>query len=423
MPTFVCSIEHMSGSKAGRVEQFRSPIVTVGRDPSNILVFDPNVDVDVSSRHAQIVWSQGIGVQIQDLQSRNGTFLNGQPVTAPVPIVSGSLIQFGKKGPQVKVMFAVEEDAKPVKVGPGRKTMMIEQLQTESTRMRKITIFLLVLVFVVIGGGAGFNIWLKARRLKQASVAAQLAMEESKGRAVKRNAESLVADKYGDASSAQTKAEKLFQNGEYELSRDEYVKAKDLWVVADQAAEKVARERDMAENAKRDAETRAKAQTELEAKDAEHRRLLAAEEEKRAADIEMRRQEFEALNEKYKKDLKVQQDINRAQVIMARLAELNIKIPTTVGEERKKLEAEREKLLAELKTLKDVLPTELIARLEALQKERDEQDRMEKIYKSNARTVVYVRSTVFVKPTIESPPYMIARADGSGFLVEGEQLQ
>lgn len=65
----------------------------------NVLGRDPGVNVfldhtSVSRRHARIVTS-GEGAQIEDLQSKNGTFVRGARIEAPSRIADGDEIQLG----------------------------------------------------------------------------------------------------------------------------------------------------------------------------------------------------------------------------------------------------------------------------------------------------------------------------------------
>src|SRR5687768_6938798 len=115
------TIVHLEGSKQGQTEYLPGPVVAVGRDPaSNQLAFDPYKDLDVSSNHASITF-QGDQVMLQDLGSRNGTFLNGAQVTGAVPLPQDAVVQFGAKGPKVKLSYVFH-------AGPGKKTQMIMDL-------------------------------------------------------------------------------------------------------------------------------------------------------------------------------------------------------------------------------------------------------------------------------------------------------
>lgn len=65
---------------------------SIGRAPDNDIVLD---DSEVSSRHARI-WYAVPGFCVEDLKSRNGTFLNGHRITAPTPIKDDDLLKMGR---------------------------------------------------------------------------------------------------------------------------------------------------------------------------------------------------------------------------------------------------------------------------------------------------------------------------------------
>lgn len=65
-------------------------VITVGRISENSLQIE---DDSISSRHAKIEVSGGT-IKLTDLDSTNGTFVNGQPVTEVV-LKPGDLIRFG----------------------------------------------------------------------------------------------------------------------------------------------------------------------------------------------------------------------------------------------------------------------------------------------------------------------------------------
>ncbi len=73
--------------------------LTVGRAPGCAVLLDG--DSFVSQLHARVFRRDG-GLFVEDLGSTNGTFLNGVKVTAPVSIVKGDKIQFGKSVLEVR---------------------------------------------------------------------------------------------------------------------------------------------------------------------------------------------------------------------------------------------------------------------------------------------------------------------------------
>ena len=67
-------------------------ITTLGRDVNNAIVVD---DQFASAQHAVLTF-RGRTWYVEDLNSTNGTFVNGQPVDGVVPIGYGDEIQLGQ---------------------------------------------------------------------------------------------------------------------------------------------------------------------------------------------------------------------------------------------------------------------------------------------------------------------------------------
>jgi len=77
------TIRHLSGSKVNQIEQFDLDglqEITIGREPSSRIAFDLQRDDEVSRKHAVIRIKNGAELyfRIADLNSSNGTFLNGE---------------------------------------------------------------------------------------------------------------------------------------------------------------------------------------------------------------------------------------------------------------------------------------------------------------------------------------------------------
>jgi pSer/pThr/pTyr-binding forkhead associated (FHA) protein len=85
------SLEVVEGAGAGRMVALAGP-VTVGRSGDADLVL---ADELVSRRHAQLTPS-GSGAVVEDLGSRNGTFVNGAPVEGREQLRSGDLVRVGE---------------------------------------------------------------------------------------------------------------------------------------------------------------------------------------------------------------------------------------------------------------------------------------------------------------------------------------
>lgn len=98
---------HISGIQRGRVDRFSSAAerLRIGRAEDCEVRVSP-MDTLVSSHHA-VVSLTPRGYVIQDLASRNGTMVNGQPIER-APLASGDSIQLGYNGPVIR-FDAIEE--------------------------------------------------------------------------------------------------------------------------------------------------------------------------------------------------------------------------------------------------------------------------------------------------------------------------
>jgi S1-C subfamily serine protease len=103
-------LQHLSGARRGQVEAFRKAYIGLGRHPLSDVRFDAERDLDVSARHAAIVDRDGT-FYLQDLGSRNGTLLNGRPVTEETALTDGDVIGFGPDGPTVEFRAVPDDDA------------------------------------------------------------------------------------------------------------------------------------------------------------------------------------------------------------------------------------------------------------------------------------------------------------------------
>lgn len=80
------------GGKPETRYQFDQEITIVGREAINDLMLN---DPEVSRRHCRFILDRD-GYLIEDLGSTNGTFVNGQRVTAPMTLYNGDTIELGK---------------------------------------------------------------------------------------------------------------------------------------------------------------------------------------------------------------------------------------------------------------------------------------------------------------------------------------
>ena len=80
-------------------QRFTRPEIILGRDPSCDF---PLNDQTVSSRHARLTFHQNQW-WLEDMDSTNGTHLNGETVTAPVVITHGDELQLGQVGVKIVI--------------------------------------------------------------------------------------------------------------------------------------------------------------------------------------------------------------------------------------------------------------------------------------------------------------------------------
>jgi pSer/pThr/pTyr-binding forkhead associated (FHA) protein len=78
---------------------------SIGRDPNSMVCIN---DASVSRSHARITIA-GANAAIEDLQSKNGTQVMGEPIKGPTRLKDGDEIEFG----HVKGWFIVEASEDP----------------------------------------------------------------------------------------------------------------------------------------------------------------------------------------------------------------------------------------------------------------------------------------------------------------------
>jgi pSer/pThr/pTyr-binding forkhead associated (FHA) protein len=97
------SLRIEEGKFSGRRYVFDQAEVVLGRTPENDVVVP---DDGASRKHAKIS-QEGEGYQVEDMNSSNGTRVNGQPLTKPLTLRDGDLVQIG----DVKFKFGVQQVA------------------------------------------------------------------------------------------------------------------------------------------------------------------------------------------------------------------------------------------------------------------------------------------------------------------------
>jgi pSer/pThr/pTyr-binding forkhead associated (FHA) protein len=100
-----------SGGLAGQRLSVKTPVVNIGRaDYNDLVVPDPSV----STSHAKLQRREGVWV-LTDLDSTNGTFVDGDRVQGEAPLAPGASVQFG----DVQLVFEPSDDTVGVAKGGG----------------------------------------------------------------------------------------------------------------------------------------------------------------------------------------------------------------------------------------------------------------------------------------------------------------
>jgi hypothetical protein len=105
-----------AGALKGQRIQLRTPVVNIGRADYNDAVLP---DESVSTSHAKLQRREGVWI-LTDLESTNGTFVDGERVQGDAPLAPGTMVRFG----DVQLVFEPTDDAMGVAKGGG--TKMIE---------------------------------------------------------------------------------------------------------------------------------------------------------------------------------------------------------------------------------------------------------------------------------------------------------
>src|SRR6266550_2388997 len=104
-----------SGGLVGQRLPVKTPVVNIGRaDYNDLVVPDPSV----STSHAKLQRREGIWVLV-DLDSTNGTFVDGEQVKGEAPLAPGATVRFG----DVQLVFEPTDDALGVAKGGGTQVL------------------------------------------------------------------------------------------------------------------------------------------------------------------------------------------------------------------------------------------------------------------------------------------------------------
>ena len=83
-------IEVTSGARSGTTIELRNEPITIGRDPDCDLILP---DDKASRHHATLAPLSDGTLQLQDLNSTNGTYVNGHRITTPTTLHGGETLR------------------------------------------------------------------------------------------------------------------------------------------------------------------------------------------------------------------------------------------------------------------------------------------------------------------------------------------
>jgi pSer/pThr/pTyr-binding forkhead associated (FHA) protein len=106
------------GALKGQRLGVKTPVVNIGRADYNDLVLP---DESVSTAHAKLQRREGVWVLV-DLDSTNGTFIDGDQIKGEAPLVPGATVRFGD------VLLVFEPTDEGVGVAKGGGTRVMEQM-------------------------------------------------------------------------------------------------------------------------------------------------------------------------------------------------------------------------------------------------------------------------------------------------------
>ncbi|HYK11660.1 MAG TPA: FHA domain-containing protein [Gemmatimonadales bacterium] len=104
-----------TGPLKGQRYQIKTPVLNIGRADYNDLVL---ADASVSTSHAKLQRREGVWMLV-DLDSTNGTFVDGEKISGESPLAPGTMVRFG----DVQAVFEPTDDAMGTAKGGGTKVI------------------------------------------------------------------------------------------------------------------------------------------------------------------------------------------------------------------------------------------------------------------------------------------------------------
>jgi len=152
----------LSEGLTGKAIELAAEKTTIGRVDDNMF---PIPEASVSSHHCEVLLRGG-GVVIHDLNSTNGTFINGHQITGEAPIKPGQILRLGQiemrledsgaqKAPPKKLQEHTMAIPQGVKLGqePATETVPFDKNAFAKKSNAGTKIFLAVVIVLMLGIG------------------------------------------------------------------------------------------------------------------------------------------------------------------------------------------------------------------------------------------------------------------------------
>lgn len=98
-------LEFLSGSRQGKTQELQGTgVYRLGRQRECEVRFDAHQEPLVSGVHVELSLTAA-GAELRDLDSKNGTFVNGKRLQEPARLSFGDVIELGNGGPKIHVSF------------------------------------------------------------------------------------------------------------------------------------------------------------------------------------------------------------------------------------------------------------------------------------------------------------------------------
>jgi serine protease Do len=133
-PSTQIIIRHVAGAKINKIEQFQldaTKEITFGRDNRSTIAFDSPHDDLVSRKHAiiRVKSEDPLTIAIEDLNSSNGTFVNGARITGETELAPDDKVTLGQNGPE----FVFDVQPRPASFAS--RTRVLSTIETTATRV------------------------------------------------------------------------------------------------------------------------------------------------------------------------------------------------------------------------------------------------------------------------------------------------